>query len=63
MTVAGDSDDQHHVSNQSYSAGENEDVTKPVTSGSVTTKRSSLTQALSEMTEQTEHLSAISSRN
>ena len=38
MTVAGDSDDQLQVSNQSSSASENEDVTKPVTSGSATTK-------------------------
>ena len=63
MTVAGDSDDQLHVSNQSSSASENEDVTKPGTSGSATTKRSSLTQALNEMTEETERLSANSSGN
>ena len=63
MTVAGDSDDQLQVSNQSSSASENEDVTKPGTAGSVTTKRSSLTQALNEMTEQTQRLSASSSGN
>ena len=63
MTVAGDSDDQLQVSNQSSSASENEDATKPGTSGSATTKRSLLTQALNEMTEQTERLSATSSGN
>ena len=46
---------------QSSSATENEDISKPGTSA--TTKRSSLTQALNEMTEETEPLSAISSAN